>query len=302
MTALPSPQQLRYLVALAEHGHFGRAATACAVTQSTLSAGILALERQLDARLLERTGGKRPVFTPLGRDLIGHAKAVLVALQGCIEAVGAARDPFGGPLRLGTLPTIGPFVLPRLLSRLRDGFPRLRLSLREDGAERLLDALDAARLDLLLLALPCECGDAETMILAEDPFSVAMPAGHPLGRCEAVPPAALAGERLILLEEGDGLRDHALSACGLPDVTDTPDCTATSLQMLVQMVAGGLGVTLLPRLAIAGGVTAGTDVAVRPLAAAFGVRRIGLAWRAGSPRAGEFRALAPSIAAALPAL
>lgn len=303
MTALPSPQQLRYLVALAEHGHFGRAATACAVTQSTLSAGILALERQLDARLLERTGGKRPVFTPLGRDLIGHAKAVLVALQGCMEAVEAARDPFGGPLRLGTLPTIGPFVLPRLLPRLREGFPRLRLSLREDGTERLLDALDAARLDLLLLALPCECGDAETMNIAEDPFSVAMPAGHPLGRYGTVPPSALAGERLILLEEGDdGLRDHALSACGLPDVTGTADCTATSLQMLVQMVAGGLGVTLLPRLAIAGGVTAGTDVAVRPLAAAFGVRRIGLAWRAGSPRAGEFRALAPSIAAALPAL
>ena len=303
MTALPSPQQLRYLVALAEHGHFGRAALACAVTQSTLSAGILALERQLDARLLERTGGKRPVFTPLGRDLIGHAKAVLVALQGCIEAVGAARDPFGGPLRLGTLPTIGPFVLPRLLPRLREGFPRLRLSLREDGTERLLDALDAARLDLLLLALPCECGDAETMNIAEDPISVAMPAGHPLGRYGTVPPSALAGERLILLEEGDdGLRDHALSACGLPDVTGTADCTATSLHMLVQMVAGGLGVTLLPRLAIAGGVTAGTDVAVRPLATAFGVRRIGLAWRAGSPRAGEFRALAPSIAAALPAL
>lgn len=302
MTALPSPQQLRYLVALAEHGHFGRAATACAVTQSTLSAGILALERQLDAPLLERTGGKRPVFTPLGRDLIGHAKAVLVALQGCMEAVEAARDPFGGPLRLGTLPTIGPFVLPRLLPRLREGFPRLRLSLREDGADRLLDALDAARLDLLLLGLPCECGDAETMILAEDPFSVALPDGHPLGRCEAVPRAALAGERLILLEEGDGLREHALSACGLPDGTGAADCTATSLQMLVQMVAGGLGVTLLPRLAIAGGVTAGTDVAIRPVAGAFGVRRIGLAWRAGSPRAGEFRALAPSIAAALPAL
>lgn len=302
MTVLPSPQQLRYLVALAEHGHFGRAALACAVTQSTLSAGILALERQLDARLLERTGGKRPVFTALGRDLIGHAKAVLVALQGCMEAVEAARDPFGGPLRIGTLPAIGPFVLPRLLPRLREGFPRLRLSLREDGLERLLDALDAARLDLLLLALPCECGDAETMILAEDPFSVAMPAGHPLERHEAVPPSALAGERLILLEEGDGLRDHALSACGLPDGTSMADCTATSLPTLVQMVAGGLGLTLLPRLAIAGGLTAGTDVVLRPLAAAFAVRRIGLAWRAGSPRAREFRALAPSIAAALPAL
>src|SRR5512139_3292955 len=132
MTALPSPQQLRYLVALAEHVHFGRAAAACAVTQSTLSSGIFALERQLDAALLERTGGKRPVFTPLGHELVGRARTALAALTALVETVEAGRDPLTGPLRLGTIPTIGPFLLPRLMPRLREAFPRLRLFLRED--------------------------------------------------------------------------------------------------------------------------------------------------------------------------
>ncbi len=298
MTALPSPQQLRYLVALADHGHFGHAATACEVTQSTLSTGILALERQLDAALLERTGGKRPVFTPLGRDLVGRARAALAALGAVVEAVDAARDPLGGPLRLGTVPTIGPFLLPRLMPRLRQAFPRLRLYLREDLAESLLDGLEGGRLDLLLVALPCDCGEAETLSIAEDPFTIALPPGHPLAACAEVPPAALRGERLMLLEDGHCLRDHVLSAVGPAGSPGAQDFAATSLHTLVQMVAGGLGVTLLPRLAVAGGVAAGSGVAVRPFAGTFG-RRIGLAWRARSPRAGEFRALVPSIAAAL---
>ncbi|MBR0671468.1 hydrogen peroxide-inducible genes activator [Neoroseomonas soli] len=298
MTALPSPQQLRYLVALAEHGHFGRAASACAVTQSTLSSGLLALERQLDAALLERTGGKRPIFTPLGRELVGRARSALGALTAFVETVEAARDPLTGPLRLGTIPTIGPFLLPRLMPRLREGFPRLRLWLREDLTERLLEGLDGGRLDLLLLALPCDCGDAETLTVAEDPFFVATPPDHPLAQRSEVPPGALTGERVMLLEDGHCLREHALSACGLPGVAASQEFAATSLHTLVQMVAGGLGVTLLPRLAVAGGVTAGAEVAVRPLSGAFS-RRIGLAWRARSPRAAEFRALAPSVAAAL---
>lgn len=302
MTAFPSPQQLRYLVALAEHGHFGRAATACAVTQSTLSAGILALERQLDAALLERTGGKRPVFTPLGRELVGRARAALAALTAFVETVESARDPLTGPLRLGTIPTIGPFLLPRLMPQLRSAFPRLRLWLREDLTERLVESLAAGRLDLLLLALPCDCGEAETLSIAEDPFSVALPPGHPLAQRGEIPPGALAGERLMLLEDGHCLRDHALSACGLPGAAASQEFAATSVHTLVQMVAGGLGVTLLPRVAIAGGVTAGAEVTVRPLAGGTFGRRIGLAWRARSPRAAEFRALAPSVAAALAAL
>ncbi len=298
MIALPSPQQLRYLVALAEHNHFGRAAVACAVTQSTLSSGIFALERQLDVALLERTGGKRPVFTPLGHELVGRARTVLGALTALVEAVATSRDPLTGPLRLGTIPTIGPFLLPRLMPELREAFPQLRLWLREDTTERLVQALEVGRLDLLLLAVPCDCGRVETVTIAEDPFHVAMPHGHPLAAMAEVPPAALAGENVLLLEDGHCLRDHALSACGLSGAATSEEFAATSLHTLVQMVGGGLGLTLLPNIAVAGGVTVGADVTIRPLVGAFG-RRIAIAWRARSPRGEEFRALVPPIAAAL---
>jgi LysR family hydrogen peroxide-inducible transcriptional activator len=297
MIALPSPQQLRYLVALAEHHHFGRAAAACAVTQSTLSSGILALERQLDAPLLERTGGKRPVFTPLGRDLVQRARQVLDALATFAETVQAAREPLTGSLRLGVIPTIGPYLLPRLMPRLRQAFPRLRLWLREDRAEALREGLETGRLDLLLLSLPGDVGDAETLTLAEDPFLIACPAGHALAGRDAIHPAALAGERLLLLEQGHCLRDQALAACGLPAAPMAEEFPAASLHSLAQMAGSGLGLAVLPRLAVAGGVAAGAEVALRPLQCAG--RRIGLAWRARSPRADEFRTLAPSIAAAL---
>ena len=306
MISLPSPQQLRYLLALADHGHFGRAAAACAVTQSTLSAGIIALERQLDAGLLERGSAKRPVFTPLGLEVVERARQALSALEAVAETAAAARDPLSGPLRLGVIPTIGPFLLPRLMPALREAFPRLRLWLREDQTERLVAHLEAGRLDLLLLALPCACGDAETLAVAADPFLAALPAGHRLAARDRVPVGALAAERLLLLEDGHCLREHALDACGLPRGTLPAEegFAATSLHTLVQMVASGLGVTLVPRLAVASGVLAGTPVEVRPLEAEDGAeappgRSLALAWRARSPRAGEFRDLAPAIAAAV---
>ncbi|GGG28540.1 LysR family transcriptional regulator [Caldovatus sediminis] len=300
MTTLPSPRQLRYLVALAEHGHFGRAASACAVTQSTLSAGIIALEEQLDAALLERTGAKRPVFTPLGLEIVARARTALGALEAVVETAAAAREPLSGPLRLGIIPTIGPFLLPRLMPRLRDRFPRLKLWLREDLTERLVEALEGGRLDLLLLALPCACGEAETEPLGMDPFLAALPEDHRLAARERVPVAALGAERLLLLEDGHCLREHALDACGLPGAAAGEAFAATSLYTLVQMVASGLGVTLVPRLAIRGGVLAGAAVAVRPLDREVG-RTLGLAWRARSPRAAEFRGLAPAIAEAIAA-
>src|SRR4051812_36371702 len=158
MIALPSPQQLRYLTSLAESRHFGRAALACSVTQSTLSTGILTLERQLDAAILDRSAGKHVVFTPLGLELVERASAALTALEAVAEAANAARTPMSGPLRLGVIPTVGPFLLPRLMPVLRRDFPRLRLYLREDTTARLVERLAANRLDVLLLALPCDCG------------------------------------------------------------------------------------------------------------------------------------------------
>jgi LysR family transcriptional regulator, hydrogen peroxide-inducible genes activator len=298
MTFLPSPQQLRYLIALAELGHFGRAAAACTVTQSTLSAGIIALERQLAVPILERSGSKRPVFTPLGLEIVARARAALAALEAVTETAATAGDPLTGPLRMGVIPTIGPFLLPRLMPALRAAFPRLRLWLREDMTERLVEGLEAGRLDLLLLALPCQCGEAvETLAVAEDPFLAALPEGHRLAERDQVPIAALGAERLLLLEDGHCLRGHALAACNLPGAAPGDGFAATSLHTLVQMVAGGLGVTLLPRLAIEGGVLAGAPVAVRRLEREVG-RTLGLAWRARSRRAAEFRGLAPTIAGA----
>ncbi|HEX5327506.1 MAG TPA: hydrogen peroxide-inducible genes activator [Acetobacteraceae bacterium] len=297
MTYLPTPQQLRYLVALAETRHFGRAASACAVTQSTLSAGLLALERQLDAAILDRIAGKRVLFTPLGLELAERGRTALAALEALAETADAARAPMSGPLRLGVIPTVGPFLLPRLMPALRAAFPRLRLFLREDLTAALVDRLAGARLDVLLLALPCDCGGAATLAVARDEFLVALPPGHRLAAGEQVPVAALAAERLLLLEDGHCLRDQALAVCGL-HAGNQDVFAATSLHTLVQMVAGGLGVTLVPRLAVAAGITAGTDLVLRPLAGAGAWRTIGLAWRPGAPRAGDFRALGPVLAEA----
>ena len=301
MTILPSPQQLRYLVALAESRHFGRAALTCAVTQSTLSAGILALERQLDAHILDRAAGRHVVFTSLGLDLVERARAALAALEAVSEAASVSHEPMSGPLRLGIIPTIGPFLLPKLMPILRSAFPRLRLYLREDTTARLVDRLEANRLDVLMLALPCDCGASDATPVAQDEFLVALPPNHALAGQAQIPVAAMANERLLLLEEGHCLRDQALAVCGLlgGDRGDQDGFAATSLHTLVQMVAGGLGVTLLPRLAVAAGITDGTGLVLRPLAGAGAWRTLGLAWRPNAPRAADYRALAPLLAETL---
>jgi LysR family hydrogen peroxide-inducible transcriptional activator len=293
MTLLPSPQQLRYLVALAESRHFGRAAQACGVTQSTLSAGLLALERQLDCHILDRAAGRHVVFTPLGLELVERARTALTSLESVTEAATAAREPLAGPLRLGVIPTVGPFLLPRLMPALRQAFPRLRLYLREDTTANLVDRLTSSRLDLLLLATPCDCGGAETVPVARDGFLIALPPSHRLAGEEQIPVSALATERLLLLEDGHCLRDQALAVCGLlaGDRGDQDGFAATSLHTLVQMVAGGLGITLLPRLAVAAGIIDGTGLVLRPLAGPGAWRTLGLAWRPNSPRAADYRAL-----------
>ena len=302
MTPLPTPQQLRYLLALAEHQHFGRAADACAVTQSTLSAGLLALERQLDARILDRDGGKRVLFTPLGGELLARGRQALAALEAIVEAADSARAPMSGPLRLGVIPTVGAFLLPRLMPAMRAAFPRLRLFLREDTTERLLERLAAGQLDVALLALPCDCLGADSMGVVRDDFVAALPHGHPLAARDEIPVSALGAERLLLLEDGHCLRDQALAACGRARRDDSDGFAATSLHTLVQMVAGGLGVTLLPRIAIEGGVTSGTDVVLRPLASPGAGRMLGFAWRHNTPRVADYRALAPVLASAVSAL
>lgn len=299
MLALPSPQQLRYLIALAELHHFGRAATACSVTQSTLSAGILALERQLDAQLLDREVGKRVVFTPLGNEVARRARIALDALESIQQAAQSSREPMTGPMRLGIIPTIGPFILPRLVSLVRERFPQIRLSLTEDLTGRLLEKLGTGRLDALLLAMPCVCDGLETLPIWRDPFVLGVPEGHPLARLARVPLERLTQERMVLLEDGHCLRDQTVDICrqGRNWADNEPEAahTASSLHTLVRMIGQGLGVGLIPHLAVDSGILMGTGVVARPITGGPVWRTIGLGWRLKSPRADDFRQLAMAL-------
>lgn len=297
MLNIPTLRQWRYLVTLAENRHFGRAAEACFVTQSTLSAGIQELESQLGAALVDRTK-RKVVLTPLGEELAGRARDLLGTAEDMVLLARAAAAPLSGPLRLGVIPTISPFLLPRVLPSLRKRFPDLRLFLREDLTARLVDQLQAGKLDLLLIALPYEGAGLDTMTLFDDNFLVASRSDHALAKRSGVKLADLAEAPLLLLEDGHCLRDHALAACRLPPSPRRDGFAATSLHTLVQMVDSGLGVTLLPQLALDAGILRGTDVVAQPLAE-NAARHIGLAWRRGTQRAKEFTLFGEALVAAL---
>jgi LysR family hydrogen peroxide-inducible transcriptional activator len=294
MRALPSLRQLQHLVALAERRHFGRAAAACHVGQSSLSASIAALEAILEAPLVDRTR-RRVALTPLGRATAERARRILAEAEALVDAVEAGRAPLTGELGLGVIPTIAPFLLPRAFPRLRRRFPRLRLYLTEDLTERLLAGLHEGALDLVLLALPFEVGPAETAVLFEDAFRFACRRDHPLAAREAVSPQAIEGTDLLLLKEGHCLRGHALAACRLRPRRALNPFEASSLHTLVQMADNGLGATLLPELAIAGGILKGTSLVALPLRPAGPARRIALAWRKGTGRRAAFLLLAEAL-------
>ncbi|CAA7627002.1 hydrogen peroxide-inducible genes activator [Magnetospirillum sp. SS-4] len=288
-THLPTIRQLRYLVAVAEHLHFGRAAEACLATQSTLSAGLQELESLLGVTLVERTK-RRVLMTPLGDEVVVRAREVLRGAEDIADLARAAGQPLSGPLRLGVIPTIAPFLLPQVLPDLRRSYPGLKLTLREDLTARLLERLAGGGLDVALLALPFDAPDMEMVPLATDPFLLACRPDHPLAAKDAITGADLAGAELLLLEEGHCLREHALAACSLPGPRRGDGILGTSLGTLVQMVASGMGVTLVPELAVRAGLLRGTDLLTRPLLRG-GHRLLGLAWRKSSPRGAEFRLL-----------
>ncbi len=301
MTQLPTLKQLRYLVALAEHHHFGRAAEACFVTQSTLSAGLQELETLLGTALVDR--GKRTIiFTPVGEAVLHRARKLLSDAEELVEEAAAGRQPMSGRLRMGVIPTVGPFLLPRILPALRETYPSLKLYLTEDRTERLVEQLKDGTLDILLLALPYDAGDVESAVLGEDRFYFACPANHPLAQQNLIPAKALKDESLLLLEEGHCLRDHALAACQLESARNAQGFRATSLHTLVQMVDNGLGVTLLPKLALDGKLLDGTRLVARPMDDAEAKREIGLIWRRGTARRAEFQLLADFLKAQMVAL
>jgi LysR family hydrogen peroxide-inducible transcriptional activator len=293
---LPTIRQLQYLKLLAEHGAFGKAADAAHVTQPTLSAGIQELERTLGAPVVDRarTG---VILTPVGEEALRRATVILNEAEELVEAAKNAGQPLTGRFRLGVIPTIAPFLLPRALPLLRARFPKLRLFLREDLTQRLIGQLKAGRLDAALIALPFDTAGLEWAHVADDPLLAALPADHPLSQAASASPEALERENLILLEDGHCLREHALAACGLrpPKATEEESFAATSLPTLVQMVGSGLGVTFLPAMAVEAGLAQAAPVAVRPIDADHPSREIVVAWRAGSSRAREARLLAEVI-------
>jgi LysR family hydrogen peroxide-inducible transcriptional activator len=294
---LPTLRQLQYLKALAEHGSFGRAAEASHVTQPTLSAGIQELEKVLGAPVVDRARSG-VILTPVGAEALRRANVILNEAEALVQAAKNAGHPLTGRFRLGVIPTVAPFLLPKALPVLRKRFPGLRLFLREDLTHRLISALKAGQLDAVLIALPYDMAGLDWAHVSDDELLAAAPADHRLAREVEILPADMEGDDLILLEDGHCLRDHALAACGLrPPRAGVEDeiFAATSLPTLVQMVGSGLGVTFLPAMAVEAGLTEGAAVAVRPIAVDHPSREIVVAWRAGSSRAAEGRLLADAL-------
>ncbi len=290
MKALPTLRQLTFLVALADKRHFARAADSCRVSQSTLSGAIQELEATLGVTLFERS--RRSVTpTTIGMEIIARARALLKDAGDMVDAALAARAPLSGPLRLGVIPTIGPFLLPRLLPRLREAAPELRVYLREEQTAALLERMDAGLIDAAILALPVSVDTAETQEVALDPFVVVCPRDHRLAHLPIVRSDDLATEDLLLLEDGHCMREHALAACALEGARRNVAFQGTSLLTLVQMVANGVGVTLVPRMAIDAGLLRGLDLHVADLDGDASHRRIALAWRRTSGRRDTFSRL-----------
>lgn len=289
-TYLPTLKQLQYLVSLHEHGHFGRAAEACFVTQSTLSAGIRELETLIGVTLVERT--RRVVrFSPLGNRITDKARRVLREADELGDLARAAGQPLTGEMRMSVIPTIAPFMLPRILPRLRADYPALKLYLREEPSAAACEGLHQGRSDCVLLALPYACGDVAVRPLFDDRLFLAAPAQEFAGAGPTMCAAEIDEQRLLLLEDGHCLKDHALSACNRPEPGAGAMMLGTSLHTLVQMVDNGLGVTILPQMAITAGILNQTGVAARPLDADHPMRTIALVWRRASPRDRDFELL-----------
>ena len=290
---LPTIKQLQYLVALREHGHFGKAADACFVTQSTLSAGLRELEASLGVMLVERT--RRIVrFTALGDRIADKAVRLLREAEELAEMARAEGKPLHGELRMGVIPTIAPFLLPAMLPRLRSEWPSLKLYLREETSQAACEALHRGQLDCVLLALPFACGDIDFAALFDDRLFVAFPQGE-APRGETIEVDAIDEKRMLLLEDGHCLNDHALSACNRPELRAHAAMMGTSLHTLVQMVDNGLGVTFVPSMAIEAGILDGTRVDAKPLRSDHGFRRVALIWRRSSARENEFQLLATAL-------
>lgn len=288
-------KDLRYLVAVADTRHFGRAAERCFVSQPTLSAQIMKLEAYLGVQLIERQT-KRIALTEAGEQIVARARRMLEASEEVVTLARSYRDPLAGRLRVALIPTIGPYLLPQVMPAIRKALPRLTLLLYEYQTAPLLEKLHAGEIDLGILALPVDLDGLEARELYEEPFQVAVPEHHRLAKRAAIRLDELQEESLLLLTEGHCLRDQALALCSRAGVQEHQDFRATSLETLRQMVAAGAGVTLLPELAGKGAYGSARGVAIRPLARPVPTRRVGAVWRKTTARGPAIDAVCTVVA------
>jgi LysR family hydrogen peroxide-inducible transcriptional activator len=284
-------RDLRYLVALADHAHFGRAATACFVSQPTLSTQIRKLEEELGVSLVERAP-RKVMLTPAGRDIAERARRVIGEVEQMKEVARRSQDPEAGTVRLGMFPTLGPYLLPHVVPGIRARFPKLELLLVEEKSDVLLTRLREGRLDAGLLALPLHDDQLHVEFLFEEPFLLAVPETHPLAKRDSLALKELADQRLLLLEDGHCLRDQALDVCHMAGAGEMSGFQATSLETLRQMVAANVGVTLLPTLAIKPPVARSRDIHLLGFRDSQPSRQIAMVWRKSSAMHGFLLQLA----------
>jgi LysR family hydrogen peroxide-inducible transcriptional activator len=287
-------RDLRYFVALADTKHFGKAAERSYVSQPTLSAQIKKLENYLGVQLIERQP-RRVTLTETGAKILPLARRILQESEEIVSLARNEHDPLSGKLKLALIPTIGPYLLPLVARKLRKQLPRLKLMLYEYQTQALLEKLRSGEIELGILALPVNLDGLEATELYQENFTVAVPSSHPLSKRQNVKLDDLTGETLLLLEDGHCLRDQALDVCNRIDVKENEDYRATSLETLRQMVAAGLGITLLPELATRGPFGSGQGLAVKSFAKPVPTRTVGAVWRKSTSRTAAIKAVCDVI-------
>ncbi len=277
---LPTLRQLHYLTVVAELKHFGKAAEQCHVSQSTLSAGIQELESLLGSPLLERTR-RKVLVTPLGEEITRRARHILSLSADLVDLAKFEHSPLSGRLRIGIIPSISPFLLPKSLPKIREKLSNIEIVLLEQKTDGLIEQLHSGDIDLAVMAFPYDIGQLKHQIFGKESFWVALPKAHPLADKDIIEPSELKLDELMLLTEGHCLREHALSACQLPATSHRRTMQGTSLYTLIEMVAGGLGITLLPDMAVKSDIVKHVDIVIKPLHTYDdqSVRELGLVWR-----------------------